>query len=532
MDTLPIDVFQEILEHIIRHPSFGDEWPIPDEELRAVCPLIGTCRRWRDVMFQTPSIWTYIQVNGDIDERHLVYIRTRLKRSGDAPLDICLRNFEDQTTTSSFLLPTCFRAISKQRHRIRRLLYSPAGLDGEVLELFTRPCPLLEELLLMPFGGRHEELLNTQLDTTCQYFSNTPKLRHIESHLACMIPAQALSMLTFLSISMRDVPHDILWLTLPHTPFLEELAMYFPENGWQPNESNQFKDDLSLPNLVRLQIYGYPAHFNWAEKLDVPRLTTLTVSVEYVNESSELYRALGDKIRHLVITTVEPVSGGFLDDTDMMAVDSIKSLSSLELRDIPEQMASTSNQSFFEYLATCVNDSDDGSIWSARCPKLIFRRCRFDWRACQGLVTFVSARNEAAAAHGRPMLQLEFDDTVFVRYGDVELRNYEQVANQFLEARFEEEEEEVSFHSAESSNHGDWDDWSNASEDGGVIGHLFEPKVVNEGDWDSWSSSQDGGIIAGLFDADEVEVEGGDTDELPPVATNSAVDEVDEEPQQ
>jgi len=350
---------------------------------------------------------------------------------------------------------------------------STVGIND--LALFTQALPLLEELGLVPPRGRHADLIyETWQPGDPRYFQGTPNLRRLESHAACMVPAHELSKLSYLSVSLRNTPTcDFLWQTLALTPTLQELKLYFPDGRWRDVDPGDVPN-LSLPYLEHLAVHGYPEFFTWAEQLDAPKLTTLAVSVESCDRASRLFRALRDRVRHLIVTTVEMRNGGLLDHADTIALDQLESLSTFELRDIRENMLSSGNQSFFQHLVDRVIESIDGSHWAARVRTLVLRRCRFNWRACATLIRFIEVRQSASAEHGRPMLRLELVDTTFVKYGSFKPAGFDAVAHHFSGARFER----IYLNSTSWQEPVDeWDKWSDADEDGGaggVIGwHIF-----------------------------------------------------------
>jgi len=482
MDTLPVDVFQEILDHLVRPITSNTEWPIANSELRALCPLLATCRLWRDVILGMPSMWSCVQVNGPIDDRHVEYVRVRLERSKDVPLDVCLRGVREPEIESddeehvdkeqAAHLLNCFMLLSAHRERIRRLYLWAFSIGLDDLVVFNRPWPLLEELILIPSNGHHEYLVHkTWEGTHLRYFKNMSQLRRLDSHIACMVPTQEMLNLSYLSISVRGARvYDSLWETLALTPALEELRIYFPAYRWRESDPGESQSpSLSLPHLERLAAYGYTRFFDWSEQLHAPNLTTLTVSIEYCDVIPRLYRALRDRVRHLIVTSVDPQSAGYLDDTDTIALDEFESLSTFELCDIREAMLQADRQGFFQHLVDRV-ESTDGSAWPARVPVLILRRCRFSWRACESLLRFIGARHSASAEHGRPILRLELIDTTFIKYGSYKPPGFDDIAHYFRTAQFQRAYVDPWHEPAD-----EWGDWSDADDDGGVIGwHIFD----------------------------------------------------------
>jgi len=388
-------------------------------------------------------------------------------------LDICLYEAAD-FGGEDVHLAECFALVSAHRSRIRRLHYWTSTISLDELQEFTRPLPLLEELVLVPPRGRHDDLIWPSWRTDDpRYFQGYSRLRRLDSHVAFMVPAHPLPTLSYLSLSLRgDVEgYDPIWKSLAQTPALDELRLYFAESRWRSVDSGDCQN-LSLPHLVRLAVFGAPNHYQWAEKLNAPKLTTLTVSIEWCDINSRLYRALRDRVRHLIITTVETRSGGFLNDSDTIALDELESLSTFELRDIREEMLSSSNQGFFQHLVDRIVESPDGSPWSARVPALILRRCRFSWRACESLIRFVGVRHGASAEHGRPMLGLKLVDTTFVKYGSYKPAGFEDIEHYFSNAQFERVQVTVD-QSPEPVD--GWGEWSDADDDGGVIGwQIFD----------------------------------------------------------
>ena len=446
MESLPIDIFQEIIERVVQTPRVVGDPPISDERLRRICSLLETCRRWRDVLYATPSLWTYIQLPHQLTDRTADYVRVRLERSGASPLNLFMHEgmVDSMHAAHRAHFQQCFDLVATHHLRIRGFAFSASLLEPETLDIFMQPWPLLQELIMTPNKGRAENLLIDHWDEDRRFFQGCPELRRLDSHIACMIPSQTLSRLTRFTISLRDIPHAPLWLSLAMTPALEDLQIYFPDSGWGPDYEDELAEELDLPQLKTLSVFGYPCYYNWTTKLLTPALKTLIVSVEYCNRSRELFRAFGNRIRHLVIVSVETdPSSGWLNMSDAVALDELSSLDTFELRDISEDMITEHRQSFFGYFTEQVQKSQ-GASWAARCPTVILRDCKVPWDACGTLVDFVRARHAAAAEHGRPLLRLDLGGSTFAgSSGSWRAAGFSEVAMYFEHALEDQSDDET-----------------------------------------------------------------------------------------
>ena len=88
------------------------------------------------------------------------------------------------------------------------------------------------------------------------FFSDAPRLSRLESHVLCMVPAQPLSALQTLKISLRDVVDDPLWLTLAMTPSLEELHCYYPAFQRDVQESSPPGAPTSTSRACTRSVYS------------------------------------------------------------------------------------------------------------------------------------------------------------------------------------------------------------------------------------------------------------------------------------
>lgn len=74
IDRLPTEILLSILIHA--QPNF-----------RRKRQLVGVCRRWKNIILDSPMLWSLIVVSGEESSKS---IRTHLKRSGNALLDILI----------------------------------------------------------------------------------------------------------------------------------------------------------------------------------------------------------------------------------------------------------------------------------------------------------------------------------------------------------------------------------------------------------------------------------------------------------
>ena len=359
MDSLPVEICQQIFLSALSLENFTNR-SLPTREHATNFHIAATCARWRDIALQTPSLWAQIKVHGLYDEPMIQYVSLLLERSSTFPLELrfLLKRMDAEERSDGEVYSRCLQLAGEHVHHWSRVhIEIPDWMTRDDLAMLRMRCPLLEELVLLPVSAeasgidyRSDNMLTHIYDITSslepelpRYFRDARHLVRLESHVTPMIPNHQLERLTFLSISLRDIPDAPLWLTLALTPNLQDLRVYYPiyGSGW-PNEPPSV--EINLLSLTNMALYGLPDSFDWIDVFNAPKVHTLTVSIEPCPRLTRLFIKLRDTVRHLIITTVDPEDGGgFLNVTDAVALDNLTTLDTFEIRNLTKVMLQSWN---------------------------------------------------------------------------------------------------------------------------------------------------------------------------------------------
>ena len=284
MDQLPVELCQTIFSLAANYPTtLRSTDRISEQNQKLASPvyrLAAVSRHWRDITLQTPELWAHIVAcyPQEKDDPTLERVQVHLRRSGSVPLFIDLF-FRDDIEAD--VIDELFDLVSKHASRWRqcRIEVQDSIAREKLLDIFRRPLPFLEELVLVPQSGRAANIIEPW-DSKDLFFSDAPHLTRLESHALCMVPAQRLSALQTLKMSLRNIVDDPLWLTLAVTPSLEELYCYYPAHHYRSQESCLLEHDIDLPRLHTLGIFGFPGNVDSIQRLRMPALRTLVASIE------------------------------------------------------------------------------------------------------------------------------------------------------------------------------------------------------------------------------------------------------------
>ncbi|KAH7099465.1 hypothetical protein BKA62DRAFT_709668 [Auriculariales sp. MPI-PUGE-AT-0066] len=413
MDILPTELYQEIFSCFAPIRALvsvhSETPPLAQDVLDAPLTLSLVCRRWHDICYKTPELWSFIQLAPtDIDVTN--HLRQRLERTGDHALDIWI-NYTN--------IPTQFFAalhhIQQRCHAWRRIcIFFPTEIPLDEWRIFTKSMPLVEELVLFPKNGRDGPIIESVQEGAepALYLTDCPRLSSYRCHAALIVPVRPLTRLEHLTFSLRGLPDDDpLWQALDMVPTLRSLDVYFNKNSWPSHDATSPAADRTLRALRNLGVYGFPGNSDWIEHLQMPLLETLTVSIESCDSGgiSSVFCALSKQVRHLILTTGESNTGGYYCAADVVSINNLETLEILELRDVHRGMISRNDQSFFEQIND--NCAGDPLYWGAQIRQLIFRNSRLRLRDCESLTEFLRGRLAATADGVGPPLDVHFIDT-------------------------------------------------------------------------------------------------------------------------
>jgi len=360
MDSLPVEIFQHIFLSALPYESFLER-SMPTREHATNFHIAATCARWRDIALRTPNLWAQIKVHGLCDDHIFQRISLQLERSGTAPLELRLSlDRKDARWSVGSAYSRCIQIVGEHVYHWRRVhIEIPVWMTRENMAMLMTQCSFLEELVLLPVSAvpagidyRSDNVISSTADIDGslkleppRYFHNARQLVRLESHATPMVPKHPLERLTFLSISLRDIPDAPLWLTLAMTPNIQELRIYYRihRSGWS-NDPPSVK--INLSHLTNMALYGLPDSFEWIDVFNAPKVHTLAVSIEPCPRLVPLFIKLRDTVRHLIITTVDPeYYGGILNVTDAVALDNLFTLDTFELLNLPAFILQSWNKS-------------------------------------------------------------------------------------------------------------------------------------------------------------------------------------------
>ncbi|KAH7099478.1 hypothetical protein BKA62DRAFT_307443 [Auriculariales sp. MPI-PUGE-AT-0066] len=421
MYQLPTEIYQDVFSHLggfRQRPSFTGDASHLIQDLPRVPILLGSvCKQWRDLVLQTPELWSFICAHEyqSSDEYFSIY----LERSREHALDVWITQDgvtnQEEETSDFFKWLHLLQQGSHRWRRIRVDFVAEQRLDRSEFGALSKPLPLLEELILIP-GHLRDNLISREADENDhRYLMHCPRLFTYVNHTAGIVPSTSLPTLQYLSLSIRGLADEVpLWATLAMTPALTELSIYF--SRWRnDNTTESPPEPISLPVLRKLGIYGKPRDRDWDEYLRVPALHTLGLSIEPLDSNSRLCRDFRRQVRHLIITTMEgALSNGYFYRGDALALNHLENVETLEILDIPRNMFRGDPEEFFlsflgrNRLARVI---DSIPHWASTVTSLKIRNSELKYASCGSLAEFISSREKAAAELGGPPLNFQFVDT-------------------------------------------------------------------------------------------------------------------------
>ncbi|KAJ6602836.1 hypothetical protein DFH09DRAFT_1355027 [Mycena vulgaris] len=270
---LPNEIISEIFLNFL---------PSPPERPPAVGPLSPSflaqiCRKWRDIAFSTPSMWSALQLNldrRDLRGQQLYFLQTWLERSKDCLLSIALEcsgaEFEDDIFENEMGISTFVKAIVRHCARwadmtlilpaadlrlvqgdmpqLRNLTFGPhKELDPDAPEAarvvaFDRAPNLTNVILSTCFSPFIFTFTWSQIITLagCLYDDETVEvLRHTTSLQDC-----TLRLCTFIKLTLHTMVPALLHLT--------SLKIVTHMNRCCDEATIHLLDSLTLPALQRL----------------------------------------------------------------------------------------------------------------------------------------------------------------------------------------------------------------------------------------------------------------------------------------
>jgi len=365
--------------------------------------LAAVSHRWREICLTTAELWTYIPLSKRNDWRSLTFIERNLARSRDQPLTIVLDVMDGPDRHLASTLKLLVEHASRWL-RVHIKLDNECPIIQKIqLMQACASCsmPMLEELIIE--HGRSDRQLAVYESTQ---LPECPRLVRLTNHLGILTPATTLNALRYLSLSIRDTNEAHLWATLSMTPTLQYLDVYFAEDVDELDQASLAPEhDIHLPLLTSFAVIGNPRMGTpWAERLHIPNLKTLTLSVESCHRLGTLYQTLWSPNLHLILMSMSSGNCGTLYIADVEELRSLRGVSTLEIFGFTSTL---SDNGFFH--ALMADARQDGTCWAARFTQLVLRDSDFDTEMIREVALFVRMRASAAAADkDAPRLEVQW----------------------------------------------------------------------------------------------------------------------------
>jgi len=261
IDSLPNEIVCKILTIVIETTlPRGDAHRIRKPKLAAVC------RRWRDIILNTPLLWTYIEIS----PKWLIMslLKAHVERSLECPLVIVCRSlgWTSRSITSNHDETLALDIVVATVHRWRSLTLTEYCIGGTLLtdKFDCTVFPLLTHLSIPH-------------DLACRsiflHHEHVPALKYLEATMAAFIP----------NLNV-----------LPFPPTLQELTI---DSSWYwTSRSLEF---LSFQGLKALSFCGYTGEERiQPDSVHLPVLTRLSLDVSHARQLLRIFSA--PSLTHLV----------------------------------------------------------------------------------------------------------------------------------------------------------------------------------------------------------------------------------------
>ena len=263
VNRIPPEVFSTI-------PDYWADEDAADEHLIAATHV---CRGWRNLFISRPSLWTRL------DCGHVKKTQIYLERSKSSPLDVCLREDEDDPFFNE-----AFPLTIPHLSRLRSL--SLFGPSRDLVEIINQrllcPAPSLEELK-MRFTGTPRPIEDTV------FGGDLLSLRELRlSAVLTNLPWANLPNLT--TFYFRNVPSDEVSVTrlldfFERAPCLSDIVL------WEVSPAicdTPLGRVVTLSHLKSLQISATPVHSSVMKHLSIPSGAVLILDFDFDDEPSPL----------------------------------------------------------------------------------------------------------------------------------------------------------------------------------------------------------------------------------------------------
>ncbi|PPQ95619.1 hypothetical protein CVT26_008648 [Gymnopilus dilepis] len=269
-DTLPVEIISIVFIFYVHH-----------EKKRSHSPLIlgRICRRWRQVAWSTPDLWTALAISTERATlpTHIQLAEEWLSRAGTLPLSISYTSDDCYDTAFGWVVPEVykqmFEVLGRYSNRWRSLSLSLPSALLEVLGTLSRPSPMLHYLSVDAFWEDYDHFRIPNFPRIPTFSKSSPKVVDI----SCFKIALDWTAVTELRIELVDIAEVLFilqtasnlreckleqvsdhWSTpteydLIVCPILKDLSITFADR----QSPVQFCDAISLPALTRLSYRSF-----------------------------------------------------------------------------------------------------------------------------------------------------------------------------------------------------------------------------------------------------------------------------------
>ncbi|EJD50947.1 hypothetical protein AURDEDRAFT_160092 [Auricularia subglabra TFB-10046 SS5] len=277
VNGLPCELLQAIFALAFASTDWRDIQRADYSRERSLLPytLGAVCRHWRQVVQNTPELWTYIAAPPLHSQHYRCiadYVQRHLELSQSRPLQLCLVHpgsvddqwFVDLLTTLSKHAPRWGRVM---------LLIPRMGMLNELLS--AQSISLLEELYLASFLPAM--WADHPMSIDAQWLSNALNLRRLFTDGIALRISAPLPRLQSASLHVIDMPgFDAVKEALQHVPSLQTLILGF---FWVIIPSTRLLAPIHLPALESLTIRSTNPNIEGivTRLVSAPRLRKLSI---------------------------------------------------------------------------------------------------------------------------------------------------------------------------------------------------------------------------------------------------------------
>ncbi|KAG9040655.1 hypothetical protein FS837_000359 [Tulasnella sp. UAMH 9824] len=281
--------------------------PYGRNDARYLQTFASVSRRWKDIVLNSPSLWSYISLASDMINQTL---ELKLRRSGNSLLHV-----DDSYTRAG--LVSCNEILGTAMHRLRAL-YCANSLTETLPSLLELDLSRLEILRLS---------ISYSLPAVHLQIGPTPRLRHLTLDGVAVTPTGStlggLRELNLARLPISSFMIQNLFITLQNSPQLRSVTIRSviseagpPTAGLLPRPDGT----LELPLLTSLTVWCSECSLTIAilHAISAPRLQFLTVQGKAWPSSVPLFKTVMESTTHRtslfssIVKNMNP-KGAYLD---------------------------------------------------------------------------------------------------------------------------------------------------------------------------------------------------------------------------